>query len=320
MTESTLLRLLAVNDRSVQIGLVILDEAHERSASLDSLVAILCRGNSQIGQNAKVIISSATVDTTQFENFLPGSATVLLNQSRFPVEVETFLADPAFSTMKEVATKAFDTLHKSYIQHRNTTSVGKQLAKLIGNTLCFLAGSMDCEHAAEMFFNSVQGNSNWLHVVIPDVSASESIDEWRKELRKSLDLLNDDVVPVVLIPLYGQLPVQSQERALVSGNIEDSVVRIIFSTNIAETSVTIPAVAQVIDSGLQKTAVYNPERETTLLQLEVVSESSRKQRQGRAGRVRPGKCLSFVWPTPKLGGPIPHDDSKPEICRYDATH
>ena len=67
--------------------------------------------------------------------------------------------------------------------------------------------------------------------------------------------------------------------------------KIIFSTNIAETSLTIDGIVYVVDPGLSKQKVYNPRLRIESLLVSPISRASAKQRAGRAGRTRPGKCF-----------------------------
>lgn len=94
-----------------------------------------------------------------------------------------------------------------------------------------------------------------------------------------------------VLPLHGSLNLQ--EQALV---IEDSPERkVILSTNIAESSLTVPGVRVVIDSGLEKISRWNPPRDTQALDLELCSKASTIQRMGRAGRTQSGTCIQ-LWP------------------------
>lgn len=91
-----------------------------------------------------------------------------------------------------------------------------------------------------------------------------------------------------LIPLYGRLAKEEQERVFDTPPFGKK--KIIVSTNIAETSVTIPDITTVIDSGLAKLNYYNPRTYTSSLNETPVSKASCNQRKGRAGRTQPGVC------------------------------
>jgi ATP-dependent RNA helicase HrpB len=95
---------------------------------------------------------------------------------------------------------------------------------------------------------------------------------------------------VDVVPLHGSLAADEQDRALVDAPRR----RVILATNIAETSLTVPGVTAVIDSGLHKIARYDEDRGIDSLELERVSADSAEQRAGRAGRVGPGR-VRRLW-------------------------
>ncbi|MBE1301464.1 MAG: ATP-dependent helicase HrpB [Alteromonadaceae bacterium] len=94
------------------------------------------------------------------------------------------------------------------------------------------------------------------------------------------------------LPLYGALSLSQQQKVL--GESEIGKRKIIFATNIAETSLTIPGVTAVVDSGLEKRAVFDPASGMTRLQRQWIPKSSVIQRQGRAGRTAPGVAVR-LW-------------------------
>lgn len=92
---------------------------------------------------------------------------------------------------------------------------------------------------------------------------------------------------LLLLPLHGELPIEEQDRAVRPASRR----KIILSTNVAETSVTIDGVVAVIDSGLARIASHSPWTGLSQLRVQKVSRASAVQRAGRAGRTRPGRCL-----------------------------
>ncbi len=110
--------------------------------------------------------------------------------------------------------------------------------------------------------------------------------------------------------LHGSLPLEEQIRVLMPGPRR----RIILSTNVAETSLTIEGVSCVIDSGLVRQAGFDDADGFDTLRTRRVSEASARQRAGRAGRTGPGRCIRMWSPQESLE---PFD--KPEIQRLDLT-
>ena len=95
--------------------------------------------------------------------------------------------------------------------------------------------------------------------------------------------------PVDVLPLYSALPPHLQKK--VFRGAREGTRKIVVSTNIAETSLTIDGIVFVIDSGFSKQKVYNPKKRVESLLVTPISRASANQRMGRAGRTRPGKCF-----------------------------
>ncbi len=93
-----------------------------------------------------------------------------------------------------------------------------------------------------------------------------------------------------VLPLYGELPREAQDAAVAEGKQN----RVIVSTNIAETSLTLPGIRLVIDSGVARMPRYDAARGLDTLLLEKISRASAEQRAGRAGRTAPGCCYR-MW-------------------------
>jgi len=109
-----------------------------------------------------------------------------------------------------------------------------------------------------------------------------------RDIRETAETLAGRRLPhTEVIPLLASLPAGEQQRAFrLSSNR-----RIILSTNVAETSVTLPGIRYVIDSGLVRLSRYNPRTQVQRLQIESVSQASANQRKGRCGRIGPGVCV-----------------------------
>jgi len=95
-----------------------------------------------------------------------------------------------------------------------------------------------------------------------------------------------------LVPLYGELSAEEQDAALAES--PPGVRRIVLATNIAETSVTIPGVTVVVDSGLARRSRFDPVSGMSRLEVTRISRAAAEQRAGRAGRTAPGQCYR-LW-------------------------
>ncbi len=112
------------------------------------------------------------------------------------------------------------------------------------------------------------------------------------EIRRTRDELADvaQARGLVVLPLHGDLPLGEQRRAVVP-RLPGAPRKLILSTNVAETSVTIDGVTVVIDSGLARVAGHSPWSGLPTLRVQRICQASATQRAGRAGRTRPGRCL-----------------------------
>jgi len=109
-----------------------------------------------------------------------------------------------------------------------------------------------------------------------------------REIRECADVLEGrQYRGTEVLPLFARLGLADQQRVFNPGNKR----RLILATNVAETSLTIPRIACVVDSGIVRMSRWSPARGVQRLQIEPVSQASARQRKGRCGRVRDGVCL-----------------------------
>ncbi len=109
-----------------------------------------------------------------------------------------------------------------------------------------------------------------------------------KEIRETLRELEKNPPRFTeIVPLFGRLSASDQDKVFHPGSKR----RIILSTNVAETSVTVPRIRMVVDTGVARLSRYTPRTRTKRLQIEPVSQASARQRAGRCGRIAPGICL-----------------------------
>ncbi len=133
-----------------------------------------------------------------------------------------------------------------------------------------------------------------------------------KEIRALQNVLEDSLKndDVLLLPLHSSLSKQEQDKALEYSSKR----KIILSTNIAQTSLTLEGVKVVIDSGLEKLSRYNHATAMNHLEISFISKDSAIQRAGRAGRISEGKCYR-LWHVEK----VLLQSTKPEILRSDLS-
>ncbi|HKD55661.1 MAG TPA: ATP-dependent helicase HrpB [Steroidobacteraceae bacterium] len=111
-----------------------------------------------------------------------------------------------------------------------------------------------------------------------------------REIRRVQSLLEEEreTSGAALLPLFGELSAEAQDAALAPGAAGTR--KVVLATNIAETSLTIPGVRVVVDSGLVRRARFDPVTGMTRLETQRISRASAEQRQGRAGRIEAGVC------------------------------
>ncbi|HET8554031.1 MAG TPA: ATP-dependent helicase HrpB, partial [Rhodanobacteraceae bacterium] len=115
----------------------------------------------------------------------------------------------------------------------------------------------------------------------------------RREIARVARMLADVPRHVEVLPLHGNLSLAEQREALAPA--EAGTRRVILATNVAESSVTLPGVRVVVDSGLAREPRFDPASGFTRLAIVNISQASADQRAGRAGRVAPGRALR-LWP------------------------
>jgi ATP-dependent helicase HrpB len=154
-------------------------------------------------------------------------------------------------------------------------AAGTCLRETSGQVLCFLPGAAEIARAAR---------------------------EAEQALRST------DARSLELVPLHGSLDAAAQDRVISSSTTR----RVILATNIAETSLTVPGVGAVVDTGLHKASRYDAERAIDSLETERISRDAADQRAGRAGRLGPGLVIRLWHEADRLR---PHRE--PEIQRID---
>ncbi|EGW31279.1 uncharacterized protein SPAPADRAFT_140212 [Spathaspora passalidarum NRRL Y-27907] len=199
----------------------------------------------------KIIIMSATLDAEKFQKYFNNAPLLAVPGRTHPVEI---YYTPEFQR------DYVDAAIRTVLQIHATEETE-------GDILLFLTGEEEIEDACRKI--SLEG------------------DELIRE---------QNCGPLKVYPLYGSLPPHQQQRifepAPVNPNPKGRPGRkVIVSTNIAETSLTIDGIVYVVDPGFSKQKVYNPRVRVESLLVSPISKASAQQRAGRAGRTRPGKCF-----------------------------
>ena len=139
--------------------------------------------------------------------------------------------------------------------------------------------------------------------------------EIRRVVKSLKDRLGDSNFEV--LPLYGAMPTEEQNYALTPSKVTPAKRRIVVSTPIAESSLTVPGVTIVVDSGLRRAPKYDHSKGMTRLTTERVSISSADQRRGRAGRIAEGICYR-MWNESSMATSF-QKETTPEMLTADLT-
>lgn len=134
------------------------------------------------------------------------------------------------------------------------------------------------------------------------------------EIRRTVELLEQENLPVILFPLYGDLPFKKQQEAILPD--PQGRRKVVLATSIAETSLTIEGIRVVIDSGYSRVPKFDPRSGLTRLEAVRVTKDSADQRLGRAGRLGPGVCYR-LWSEATHRNLQPN--RKPEILEADLS-
>ncbi|NDC19717.1 MAG: ATP-dependent helicase, partial [Microbacteriaceae bacterium] len=203
----------------------------------------------------KLIITSATIDPESFSKHFEGAPIIEVSGRTFPIEVRyrPIKQDEEDNPDPDASTTARD-----YID--GIASALDELAlEPDGDVLVFLSGESEIRDAQEV----IQGR----------ITAGD--------LGKGIEVL----------PLYGRLSSAEQHRVFETSKVAGLRRRIILATNVAETSLTIPNIKYVIDSGTARISRYSPAAKVQRLPIEAISKASADQRAGRAGRTSPGVVI-----------------------------
>jgi pre-mRNA-splicing factor ATP-dependent RNA helicase DHX16 len=143
------------------------------------------------------------------------------------------------------------------------------------------------------------------------LTGQEEIELAKRMINNQIKKLRGKIPNCIVLSIYAALP--SEEQAKIFLPVSKGERKIILATNIAETSITINGIAYVIDSGFCKQMCYDPRTGLETLAVTPISKANAKQRAGRAGRVRPGKCFR-LYTSSSYENEL-EDENVPEIQR-----
>ena len=258
MTDGILLQEFRRDRFFRQYSAIVIDEAHERSLNIDILLGIF-KTVLQARPDFKLIVASATLDAKLFEEFYDNSCVMEAEGRTFPVDVEYYFGGG----------NGDPRLRGDDYTGRDTSGKGD-------------SGLLD--EARDAILDLESRHRDHLLCFLP---TERDIQDLAGELAHELDSATFDI-----LPLYGRMSPDEQRR--IFKHTEKT--RVVLATNIAETSLTIPGIAYVVDTGTARISRYNAQSRIQGLPVEDISKASARQRTGRAGRVKPGVCIRLYSP------------------------
>ncbi len=262
---------------------LIIDEAHERSLNIDFLLGYLKTLLAR-RKDLKLIVTSATIDTQAFSRHFGNAPIIEVSGLVYPVEV---IYAPIGAEDDEERGWVKDQPQRANEREcpDEPTSAGAVAHSRAPGAFAFSvpwisADNISYTDAAVLAAEQVMYESSTGDILI--FMPSE------RDIRETADQLEGRFArDAEIIPLFGRLSSGDQQRVFAPCAAR----KIVIATNIAETSLTIPGIRFVIDSGLARMSRYNPRTRTKRLPIEAISQSSANQRKGRAGRVQEGVCI-----------------------------
>ncbi len=254
MTDGILLQELKADKLLRKYSVIMVDEAHERSLNIDFTLGLL-KQILAVRKDFRVIISSATINASIFADYFSGAPIIRIKTPVYPVE-EVYLP----------------------LEQHNLESVTEAIVDIVGKELAESKQSSASGSSEDPADKSQLASGDILIFLPGERDIKESVLALHQQYGEKLFIL----------PLYGRLSKEEQHRVFIP--TPEGKKKVVVSTNIAETSVTINGITTVIDPGVAKINYYNPRTYISALVETPISQAAAKQRRGRAGRTQPGRC------------------------------
>ncbi|WP_374609011.1 ATP-dependent helicase HrpB [Thermomonas sp.] len=287
VTEGILTRMLQDDPMLEGVGALLFDEFHERHLAGDLGLALALDVQAGLREDLRIVVMSATLDGERLAGFLDAPRLSSAGRS-YPVEVAHFPA------RREEA-----------IEHQTKRAIEHALAMHPGDLLVFLPGQREIARMEALLSPSPSGRGVGVRVRDVHENAEPSSGAARHLLPEGEGSSNVEV-----LALHGELPIEQQTRVLQPAT--DGRRRVVLATNVAESSVTLPGVRVVIDSGLAREPRFDPNSGFARLDVVSISQASADQRAGRAGRVAEGFAYR-LWPQSQRLEP----QRRPEIAQVE---
>ncbi|KAM7353368.1 ATP-dependent RNA helicase Rhau [Cochliomyia hominivorax] len=305
-TTGILLQKMQTNPLMIGINIVILDEIHERSVETDLLMALLKKILPH-RSDLKVILMSATVSEETFCEYFNNCFTLHIEGTLFPVDVHyledilqetgfTHFQNPAFSKPSHSRHRKRDVERNNQYSNMISTylpSLQSKYNRQVVDTIVKYRDSEGCENLQfleHLIFHIHENKPPGAILVF--LPGYERISKLTTQLQNpSSTRFKELSKNIQVYPLHSIMPTINQKNIFQPA--PQGKRKIILSTILAETSVTIDDVVYVINTGKTKSTDYDVDQNLQTLEEQWVSKANTQQRKGRAGRVQPGICYNL---------------------------
>lgn len=296
MTDGILLNAVHKDRYLSQWDTIIIDEAHERSLNIDFLLGYLARMLPK-RPDLRVIVTSATIDPESFSRHFGGAPIVLVSGRTYPVEIRYRSLVPEKAEMPDEPGERQKSGHPQAEVRADARPEGDASidSGLLTEGICGAVAELTREPTGDVLV-FVSGEAD-----IRDAQAALEGRVAAGKLPANLDVL----------PLFGRLSNADQHRVFEVGGRAGRQ-RVVIATNIAETSITVPGIRYVVDTGLARISRYSTRSKVQRLPIEAISQASAKQRSGRCGRTSDGIAIRLYAEDDYLTRP---EYTEPEIQR-----
>jgi ATP-dependent RNA helicase DHR2 len=312
LTEGMLLQEMLRDSAMSQYSCIVVDEVHERSVNVDLLLGFLkgiVKGvNKKRKTPLKVVVMSATADVDGIARFFND-----------PMPNGDVLGDDGVADEESGKSDATDVQKKDAIAKSSAPSKPVSTCHVEGRQypvkLSYLDRPTDdvLQTAFEKIFQ-IHCKEPMPGDILVFLTGQETIQSLQKLLEEYATNLTADYPKLLVLPLFAALPQHAQQRIFHSA--PPNTRKVILSTNIAETSVTVPGVRFVVDTGKAKIKQFRNKLALDSLLIKPISRSSADQRKGRAGREAPGQCYRLYT---QEGYNSLEKNAIPEILRCDLS-